>query len=84
MSIRAIARKFHHSRRKVRDAMAAPEPQPYARIKQREAPKLGPFKPVTRDHSARGRGRTNLRGISPVVVGPVPTLQCLPERTYYE
>ena len=46
MSIRAIARKFRHSRRKVRDAMAAPEPQPYTRTKERDAPKLGPFKPV--------------------------------------
>jgi len=46
MSIRAIARQFHHSRRKVRDALASPEPQPYTRTKQREAPKLGRFKPV--------------------------------------
>ena len=46
MSIRAIARQLHHSRRKVRDALASPEPQPYTRTKQREAPKLGRFKPV--------------------------------------
>jgi transposase len=46
MSIRAIARQFHHSRRKVRDALASPEPQPYTRTKEREAPKLGRFKPV--------------------------------------
>jgi len=46
MSIRAIARQFHHSRRKVRDALASPEPQPYTRAKEADAPKLGPFKPT--------------------------------------
>ena len=46
MSIRAIARQFHHSRRKVRDALPCPEPQPYRRAKEPRAPKLGPFKPV--------------------------------------
>ena len=46
MSIRAIARQFHHSRRKVRDALASPEPQPYTRTKEADAPKLGPFKPT--------------------------------------
>jgi len=46
MSIRAIARQFHHSRRKVRDALASPEPQPYTRTKEADAPTLGPFKPV--------------------------------------
>jgi len=44
MSIRAIARQFRRSRRKVRDALASPEPQPYTRTKQAYAPKLGPFK----------------------------------------
>ena len=44
MSIRAISRQLHHSRRKVRDALASPEPQPYTRRKQVDAPKLGPFK----------------------------------------
>ena len=46
MRIRAIARQFHHSRRKVRDALAHPEPQPYTRTKEADAPKLGPFKPT--------------------------------------
>ena len=46
MSIRAIARQFHHSRRKVRDALASPEPEPYTRRKEVPAPKLGPFKPT--------------------------------------
>ena len=46
MSIRAIARTFHHSRRKVRDALASPEPQPYSRTKEAQAPKLGAFKPI--------------------------------------
>jgi len=44
MSIRAVARQFHHSRRKVRDALGSPEPQPYTRTKEAHAPKLGPFK----------------------------------------
>ena len=44
MSIRAIGRQFRHSRRKVREALASPEPQPYTRTKEAEAPKLGPFK----------------------------------------
>ena len=43
MSIRAIARMFHHSRRKIREVLAQPEPRPYARGKDPPAPKLGPF-----------------------------------------
>jgi len=31
LSIRAIARMFHHSRRKVREALMRPEPAPYTR-----------------------------------------------------
>jgi len=31
MSIRAIARTFHHSRRKVREVLSNPEPKPYTR-----------------------------------------------------
>lgn len=46
MSIRAIARTFHHSRRKIRDALGCPEPRPYCRTKDPPAPKLGPYKPV--------------------------------------
>jgi transposase len=46
MSIRAIARRFHHSRRKVRDALAEPEPKPYTRAKSPRAPKLDRFKPL--------------------------------------
>ncbi|MFH0983835.1 MAG: IS21 family transposase [Planctomycetota bacterium] len=46
MSMRAIARQFRRSRRKVRDALASPEPQPYTRTKEADAPKLGPFKLV--------------------------------------
>jgi transposase len=45
-SIRAVAKKFRHSRRKVRDALSNPEPHPYTRTKEREAPKLGQFKPI--------------------------------------
>ena len=43
MSIREIARTFHHSRRKVREALARPEPEPYTRAKDPPAPKRGVF-----------------------------------------
>ena len=43
MTIRQIARSFHVSRRKVRDALASPEPAPYTRTKPPPAPVLGPF-----------------------------------------
>lgn len=43
MSVRAIARTHHHSRRKVREALAAPEPRPYTRSKAPPLPVLGPF-----------------------------------------
>src|SRR3990172_6115150 len=46
MSLRAIARTFHHSRRKIREALACPEPQGYTRTKDPPAPRLGPFKPI--------------------------------------
>jgi transposase len=46
LSIRAIARRFHHSRRKVREALACPEPRSYTRRRDPPAPKLGPFKPI--------------------------------------
>ena len=46
MSIRAIARKFHHSRRKIRQVLKNPEPCPYTRQKEPYAPKLGLFKPI--------------------------------------
>ena len=45
MSIRAIARTFHHSRRKVREVLANPEPKPFARPEQPAAVKLGDFYP---------------------------------------
>ena len=44
MSIGEIARRFHHSRRKVREALARPEPKPYTRTKEPTAPKLGRLK----------------------------------------
>jgi len=46
MSIRAIARTFHHSRRKIRQVLVEPEPTPYTRRQEPYAPKLGPFKPI--------------------------------------
>src|SRR3954466_1121118 len=46
MTIRQIARSFHVSRRKVRDALTAPEPKPYTRTKPPPTPVLGPFQAV--------------------------------------
>jgi transposase len=43
MSIRDIARTFHHSRRKVRAILAQPLPTPYTRTKAPPAPVLGAF-----------------------------------------
>jgi transposase len=43
MSIRAIARTFHHSRRKVREVLTNPEPKPYTRLGEPPACKLGDF-----------------------------------------
>ena len=44
MSVRAIARTFHHSRRKIRQVLAEPQPRLYTRVQELAAPKLGPFK----------------------------------------
>ena len=46
MSVRAIARTFRHSRRKIRDVLAQPEPRPYTRTRNPPTPKLGPFHAV--------------------------------------
>jgi transposase len=46
MSVRAVARALHHSRRTIHGALASPEPRPYSRTKDPPAPKLGPFKPI--------------------------------------
>jgi hypothetical protein len=46
LSIRAIARRFHHTRRKIRQVLAEAEPHPYTRTQQRPAPVLGPFQAV--------------------------------------
>jgi hypothetical protein len=43
LTIRQIARSFHVSRRKVREALAHPEPRPYTCTKPPPAPVLGPF-----------------------------------------
>lgn len=48
MTIREIARTFHHSRRKVREALAHAEPRKYTRQKEPYAPKLEPFKAIVR------------------------------------
>lgn len=44
LSIRAIARTLHHSRRKIREVLASTEPRPYVRTREPPAPKLGRFK----------------------------------------
>jgi len=46
MSIREIARTFGHSRRKVREVLAHPQPKPYTRTKAPPAPVLGSFHAV--------------------------------------
>jgi transposase len=46
MSIRDIARTFHHSRYKVRQILAHAEPQPYTRTQPPPAPVLGAFHAV--------------------------------------
>jgi transposase len=46
MSIREIARTVHHSRRKVREVLAQPQPKPYTRSKPPSAPRLGSFHAV--------------------------------------
>jgi transposase len=43
MSIRQIASTFHHSRRKVREVLAQPQPAPYTRTRPPPAPVLGSF-----------------------------------------
>jgi transposase len=43
MSIREIARTFHHSRQKIRQVLAEGEPRPYTRTQPPLAPVLGPF-----------------------------------------
>jgi transposase len=44
MSIRELARRFHHSRRKIREILTQPEPKPYRR---RAIPSVvNPFNPV--------------------------------------
>ena len=46
LSIRSIAKKFQHSRWKVREALQHAEPRKYTRQKAPVAPKLDPFKPA--------------------------------------
>jgi len=46
MSVRAIAKRHHHSRRKIREVLQNPEPESYTRRKPVPAPKLGPFAPA--------------------------------------
>ena len=48
VSIRQIARTYHHSKRKIRQVLKESEPRPYTRQKKPPAPKLGPFQPLIR------------------------------------
>jgi len=43
MSIRQIARTFHHTRIKIRQVLEQSEPRPYTQTKERSAPVLGRF-----------------------------------------
>src|SRR5262245_49467887 len=43
MSIRELARRFHHSRRKIREIVSRPEPKPYVRLNP-PASILDPYK----------------------------------------
>ncbi len=43
LSIRQIARAFHHSRSKIRQVLSQAEPLPYTRTRPQLAPVLGPF-----------------------------------------
>src|SRR6266545_4149858 len=45
MSINALSRQFHHSRRKIREILATPAPKPYVRL-NRPPSVLDPFKPI--------------------------------------
>jgi transposase len=45
LGIRVLARQFHHSRRKIREILAMPEPKPYVRLNPPPSI-LEPFKPV--------------------------------------
>ena len=44
LSIRQIARRYGHSRRKIRQVLQESEPRPYTLLKGRPAPRLGPYK----------------------------------------
>jgi len=62
LSIRQIARRFGHSRRKIRQVLEEAEPHPYTLSQGRPAPPLGPFKPVIEqilaaDEQAPGKQR---------------------------
>jgi transposase len=45
LSIRQLAQRFHHSRRKIRDILATPEPKSYQRLNPPPSI-LDPFKPI--------------------------------------
>jgi len=66
MSLRAIAREFGHSWRKVRQVVEQPEPKPYTRRKLPKAPKLGRSQPrieeILQDDEHQPRKQRHTRG----------------------
>jgi transposase len=61
LGVRALARLFHHSRRKIREILAMPEPKPYVRLNPPPSI-LDPFKPcidaiLTADEAAPRKQR---------------------------
>lgn len=46
MTIREIARTFHHSRRKIRQVLCEAQPKPYTRTREPVSRKLDPLKPI--------------------------------------
>jgi len=65
MSVREIARVFHHSRRKVREVLTNPQPTPYARTKPAPSPVLGAFMPSSTASSAPTRTPRRSSGTPP-------------------
>ena len=64
MSIRELARKFHHSQRKIREILGQPEPKPYTRARALPSV-LDPFKPVIDDILRPMRTRRASSGTPP-------------------
>ena len=68
LSIRKIARTFHHTRRKIRQVLDESEPHPYTRTNERPAPVLGPFRAVIDQILADDEGAPPKRRHTPMQV----------------